>query len=673
MGTQARHADAQTSTVGRPQPAQAKGQSKSDSHINGQTVDAGAPITAPVIWSLQRTAGNAAIGQLTARSRRPAPNPTRVERHQAGEPGHGGIEPKALDAASLGGDMSSSETGVGTPAPCREWAHQTVARPAPLGVSDVLQLQRLWGNRQVTRLLTGEAGGRHRRREWHAHASAPAPATVQRWEGAEHVSLGDQAKGGPAGFILLDAHARDLPNRTKPMADWPPEWRKLHADGSALQKRVLEKGLSYGEIVALSGDLYKDFDALNKAPLREIYDLVPLMHYKPGDKFASTKELEQASGGRYLALAKENESHFTNVRPGHANIDVWWRQHAAAINAARNGNANLAWATNAAADHFLTDAFSGGHIRVARATLHAKGTKGDIQSKIAHDLDNENGVEVTNLRGDKPWIAYGDEMLKDTRNTRNRVLAEEAVSLSKQDIADALAQARAYPEPKDGTIFAAQKLVPHPIDPSLNRWGATDKAKEIASLVRKELPGQITAIWQDDNRARAWIRRQSPAALGRQSVADRVRMIKVLLDGPTLDDDENAILRVLRASVAAGDQVAVIDTVGAHGMVDDFDGSEYKQIRALLRASYYGQTSQGNALRLIAACIDGWTREWEESMIVDVLELQPNGRALVEQVGQRYGGSAKGPDKYFRNGMHELEDQLDGSDETKLHQLFPKH
>jgi hypothetical protein len=398
------------------------------------------------------------------------------------------------------------------------------------------------------------------------------------------------------------------------------------------------------------------------------------MHVQPGGEFASTKQLEEASGGRYLALAKENEAHFTNVRPGHANIDVWWRNHAAAINAARNGKtkANLAWGMNAAADHFLTDAFSGGHIRVPRARLHAEGTKGDIKSKIAHDLDNEYGVEVTNLRGDPPWIAFGDNMLEDSRNTRNKALAVEAVELSKQDIADALAQGQSYPEPKDGTIFAAQRLVPHPTNPSKNRWGTTDKAKELGHLAKTELPGQITAIWQDDNRARAWIKRQSPGALGRQSVADRVRMIKVLLDGPTLDDDENAILRVLRASVTAGDQVAVINTVGAHRMVDDFDGSEYTQIRALLRASYYGQTDQGTAFSLITACIDGWTHEWEESMIVDILELQPNGRELVARVGQKYGGKAKGPDKDFRNGMHELEGELDGSDERKLHQLFPK-
>jgi hypothetical protein len=543
-----------------------------------------------------------------------------------------------------------------------------LAAGAPIGAPGISWLQGTAGNAAVARLMaTPQSVAPKRARRVRRRVS------VQRWEGPEHVELGDKSKGGPAGYILLDAHQRDLPERTKPVADWPKEWQKLHAAGTPLQKRMLEKGLSYGEVVALSGDLYKDFDALNKAPLREIYDLVPMMHTLPSGKFASTKQLEEATGGRYLELAKVNESHFTNVRPGHANIDVWASQHADAINAARNGNANLAWGMNAAADHFLTDAFSGGHIRVPRDKLMAKGKKGNLESKIGHDLDNEYGVEVTNLRGDKPWIAYGDNFLDDPlgRNARNKALALEAVELSKQDIADALAQGKSYPEPKN-TTFAPEFLVPYPTNPSLNRWGKAEVVDEIGKLVEDELPGQISAIWQDDNRARAWIRRQSIAALGRQPVKDRVRMINVLLDGPTLDDDENAILRVLRASVAAGDQVTVINSVGAHGMVDDFDGSEYTQIRALLRASYYGQTDQATAFGLISACIDGWTHEWEESMIVDILELQPNGRALIEQVGQKYGGGAKGPDKYFRNGMSELEDQLDGSDESKLHQLFPK-
>ncbi|MEN3356776.1 MAG: hypothetical protein V7637_758 [Mycobacteriales bacterium] len=48
-------------------------------------------------------------------------------------------------------------------------------------------------------------------------------------------------------------------------------------------------------------------------------------------------------------------------------------------------------------------------------------------------------------------------------------------------------------------------------------------------------------------------------------------------------------------------------------------------------------------------------------MIVDLLELQPDGCGLVIGVGQKYGGKEIGPDHDFRNGMHELDDQLGGA------------
>jgi hypothetical protein len=51
------------------------------------------------------------------------------------------------------------------------------------------------------------------------------------------------------------------------------------------------------------------------------------------------------------------------------------------------GNANEAWSINGCADHFLTDAFSGGHMG-------------------------------------RPWMAYGDDMIDDPRNATNRGLAE---------------------------------------------------------------------------------------------------------------------------------------------------------------------------------------------------------------------------------------------------------
>lgn len=420
---------------------------------------------------------------------------------------------------------------------------------------------------------------------------------------------------------------------------------------------MLTRGLTYGEIVALSGDLYTDWAALNRAPLQEIYDLIPLIR----KKHPSTAELERASGGRYLAMAKKNESHFTNVRKGHRNIDVWWRTHAAAISAARAGDRNSAWGQNAVADHFLTDAFSGGHIRVARTRLMAKGNLGNIDSKVLHDLDNEHGVWVTNGRGDR-WVAYGDDFLRDPRNVVNKAMSEAAVARSRQDVADALARGKKYPVPASGTTFAAQELIPRAVPGAPRRWKAIDYRTAVADLAVKEGPGMVAAIWKDDNRVRAWIRRQSSAEIGRQSRADRLRLTRVLLSGPTLDDDERAILKVLRASAATGDLVAIVDRLNAKSVMADFHGAEEGQLRTLFRRSYYGRTDVANALNLVVACVDGWTSEWEEEMIADLVECSADPTRLIRFVGLHYGGRGSG----YRKGLRVLDGQVDGKEQRTL-------
>src|SRR5512132_4159777 len=61
-----------------------------------------------------------------------------------------------------------------------------------LRVGELARLQRVAGNREVTRLLRA-AGGR----------------PVQRWDGPEHVELGNTSRGPQPGRILLDAHSAD--------------------------------------------------------------------------------------------------------------------------------------------------------------------------------------------------------------------------------------------------------------------------------------------------------------------------------------------------------------------------------------------------------------------------------------------------------------------------------
>src|SRR5262249_52462681 len=119
--------------------------------------------------------------------------------------------------------------------------------------------------------------------------------------------------------------------------------------------------------------------------------------------------------------------------------------------------------------HYLTDAFSGGHIRTPRSQLMGS-DPGNIESKILHDLDNTYGVDVTNDRGDT-WTAYGDNFLADPRNSRNRAMAMKAVRLSKRDIEEARAQRTNYPDPlKRMAPFPAEALIARPVNMNKDRW-----------------------------------------------------------------------------------------------------------------------------------------------------------------------------------------------------------
>jgi hypothetical protein len=396
--------------------------------------------------------------------------------------------------------------------------------------------------------------------------STTVPGSVQRFASFEHVQLGDTATGGPSGFIVLECHRRDLPNHATPTHGWPQDWIDRYNRGTPEQRRVISQGLSYGEILALSGDMYADInpttmgtsvtgtmDRINKASLLEIYNLVPLIasssegqrrHLAPE---ASSSQLEDATGGRYMTLAQKNLSHFTNVGGGRNNLATWRDGHAAALSLAQQGDANAAWAMNAAADHFLTDAFSSGHLRQDRAALTSS-KPGQISALIQHDLDNVFGVAVHNLRGDR-WVDYGDDHLNDRANTLGLRIAVEAESMSKADIQRALGTA-----PPPGTSpsaagtavlsvpYPAERLIPIVDNPAVDRWNPVVGAAVERGRLLPELPDQLTP--NGDLRAREWAARQPPAALRDMPVEEKVRMVNRLMDGWVSGEDLDGIERL---------------------------------------------------------------------------------------------------------------------------------
>ncbi|MFT5592420.1 MAG: hypothetical protein ACI8SR_000779 [Oceanicoccus sp.] len=176
--------------------------------------------------------------------------------------------------------------------------------------------------------------------------------------------------------------------------------------------RLMEQADAYGRMSALAGD-----------------------HLTSPKEFLS-QEGEVAAGSAivYASLAAENATHFwPMVQP------VWVKHHLNALEVAKNIHARLIMlkssvfkqsftsqeklelarlmkemlAYSAFADHFLQDAFSIGHSGFGRAASSAELSVG------FHDYYNKEGALLGN-RKYGTWIAYGDGMYVDNKNTINQ-------------------------------------------------------------------------------------------------------------------------------------------------------------------------------------------------------------------------------------------------------------
>lgn len=266
--------------------------------------------------------------------------------------------------------------------------------------------------------------------------------------------------------------------RLSPQAAWPaPAYRIPIANGTRLR---------YGEIISLSGDFFgipghqvadgdatflQIFATLENSDKEELRKILSAM----GTERATVEEAQGAGSsvtdayrrvgndlngaynratgggsfihsllpqGRYLKLARVNYDHF-----GHDAVKAYRVAHGVACRTAKQARAAAtadaqqqgllrAYAMNACSDHFLTDLFAAGHLRVPRhelSTQIAVDLIGALLAKRMHDEDNARGLKVRNRQG-REWTAYGDQHFHDTINEVGRRIAREAVRASAAEV-----------------------------------------------------------------------------------------------------------------------------------------------------------------------------------------------------------------------------------------------
>jgi hypothetical protein len=322
---------------------------------------------------------------------------------------------------------------------------------------------------------------------------------VQRYESPEHQDLGDAALTElevylktPEGAAWAKQHNLDA----TALADLPKDEFLRGKKFKIGKDRTVEA--SVGDVIALMGDFYRTPEALRSAPDAELKELLEAINQERAGKLgggranAEYQRITKAYrpyGETFIELAKENKPHFTPT-----NRDAWKELHVKAIKMARGsgpgaGDLDTALLHDAAAGHFLTDAFASGHLfnkkdletaimlhlqrNPARppnpelgayyALVESQGVTAQLVLKNIHDRLNAEGVEVKNKKG-MTWRTFGDDHLKNAEQTRH--IAALAIYLSRRQVT--LAANAGSPEP-DTDALANEILDLLPDEESVRR------------------------------------------------------------------------------------------------------------------------------------------------------------------------------------------------------------
>lgn len=270
----------------------------------------------------------------------------------------------------------------------------------------------------------------------------------------------------------------------------------------AIRRRHGETVFDYGELVALSGDFYPTPEALfeetpspvpwlweanDLSDLRATFDveLAWIEAARNGSERAPYPDttIRQAWNAKwYVELALRNVDHF-----GWHNLVAYGRHHARALELAVEARGQEsprffeALVHNAFADHFLTDGFAAGHVRVPRAEIIAWASalgwsdkRAGALSKLLHDQDGhvggthaegehrsakDQGLPVLNARGDRFFARCDGQLFLGAKRDEagSTELAVDAVAASVREV---LVAWRTGELPSE--TYAATTFVPFP-------------------------------------------------------------------------------------------------------------------------------------------------------------------------------------------------------------------
>lgn len=148
-------------------------------------------------------------------------------------------------------------------------------------------------------------------------------------------------------------------------------------------------------------------------------------------------------------------------------------------------------------------------------------------------------------------------------------------------------------------------------------------------------------------------------------------LIKKCADGETADWEETMILDILKAWQDNANFAQVVEMTGPDHLLDNLDGENYADARAILTAKYYPKMRELMAFTVIEAVVEQTiNKEYQEEMVMDILEVHPEKRSIVVRIGKEKLGASHSDSALFDRGISELKSALDGAEEDRLVKLF---
>ena len=297
----------------------------------------------------------------------------------------------------------------------------------------------------------------------------PGHSSEAKFNASEHLILGDQ------GFQQACRKSQHCPK--------------------SISREDGKMNFTYGELISFGGDFYSTVDEMyfeEKRPFwrffrNDIADTKKL--FRKGAAYVEAQKHGHEEGDypdfnkqyawnfpKYTRILEDNLDHF-----GFHNVLRYADAHGQALEIAYKASKlrsshpekakklmEKAFFYNGFADHFLTDSFASGHMRVPRLQInHWAANRGlrsrdaGILTKIIHDRDGEviksgaHGLPVRNSVGDT-WFARCDAQLffNYTEGVKGVEIAVESVASSIQEILDA------YDGKLPSSTYAALDFVP---------------------------------------------------------------------------------------------------------------------------------------------------------------------------------------------------------------------